>query len=63
MDRGGVHVSTSWQVAATWHPYPAAMHSGVLCICPAMHGGGAKRPISENTFESVSKLKFVSNLG
>ena len=43
-----------------------AMHmpSGrVQCICPAMHGGGAKRPIFIKTFESVSKLKFVSNLG
>jgi hypothetical protein len=43
--------------------YPATMHGGVLCFCPAMHGGGVKRPSFEIFFESVSKLKFVSYLG
>jgi len=49
--------------AATWRPYPATMHGGVQCICPAMHGGGAKWPIFVKTFKSVSNLKFVLNLG
>ena len=43
--------------------YPATMHGGVLCICPAMHGGGAKRPIFENFLITGLNLKFVLNLG
>jgi len=31
---------------------PCAMHGGVLWICPAMHGGGSKRPSFKNIFKS-----------
>jgi len=44
-------------------PYPAAMHGGVQCICPAMHGGGAKRPRFTNTLQTGLNLEFDSNLG
>jgi len=60
---GGVHVSVPRQPGATSPVHPAAMHGGVLCICPAMHGGGAKRLRFVNTFQTWSNLYFVSNLG
>jgi len=31
----------------------------VQCFCPAMHGGGAKRPRFENFLRSGLNLKFV----
>jgi hypothetical protein len=48
---------------ATWQLYPAAMHGEVQFICPAMHGGGAKRATFEKNFETRSSLKYISNLG
>jgi len=47
---GGVHVSMLRLPGATSAVHPAAMHGGDLCICPAMHGGGAKRPRFANIF-------------
>jgi hypothetical protein len=39
------------------------MHGGVQFICPAMHGGGAKRTSFENIFKYGSDPKYVLNLG
>jgi hypothetical protein len=58
-----VHVSTGWQVAATWQAYPAAMHDGVLCFCPAMHGGVAKWPRFEIFFVNRVKFGICSKFG
>jgi hypothetical protein len=48
---------------ATWKLYPAVMHGGVQFICPAMHGGGAKRVSLKNNFETKSNLNYILNLG
>jgi hypothetical protein len=48
---------------ATSDLYPATMHGGVQCICPAMHGGGAKRVRFKIFLKDGLNLKFVSNLG
>jgi hypothetical protein len=48
---------------ATWDLYPATMHGGVQCICPVMHGDGAKRVRFKKKFKYELNLKFVSNLG
>jgi len=63
MDYDGVHVSRGLMLHAMWQLYPAAMHSEVQFICPAMHGGGAKRATFEKIFETRSSLKYISNLG
>jgi hypothetical protein len=70
MMRGGVrlstflsHVNIYYSLHATWHLHPATMHGGVQCICPAMHGGGAKRVRFKKKFKPGLNLKFVSNLG
>jgi len=34
-----------------------------MCICPAMHGGGAKRPSFEIFFVNGLNLKFVLKMG
>jgi hypothetical protein len=39
------------------------MHGWVQCFCPAMYGGGAKRPSFEKTLQTGLNLKFVLNLG
>jgi hypothetical protein len=39
------------------------MHGGVQCFCPAMHGGGAKRPRFEKSLQTGLKLKFVLKMG
>ena len=42
-------------------PKPAIGHGGVLCICPAMHWGGAKRPRFANTFQTGQICIFFQN--
>jgi len=63
ISHGGVHVSVLCQPCATSPVHPAAMHGGVMCICPAMHGGGAKRPSFEIFFVNGLNLKFVLKMG
>jgi len=56
---GGVYVSVLCQPCATLPVHSAAMHGGVMYICPAMYGGGAKRHSFEIFFLSGLNLKFV----
>jgi hypothetical protein len=58
------HVSRHPGLQATWQLDSAAMYGGgVQFICPAMHGGRAKRTSFENIFKYGSDPKYISNLG
>jgi hypothetical protein len=48
---------------ATWDLYPATMHGEVQCICPAMHGGGAKRVRFKKKIQMRVKFKICFKFG